>query len=104
MFTVRGCANINEVAMRLAPQHKKVSLKNEHVQDFEKAAIDADYDGYPLIVEFKCSLNPALRKRITELRPMPVTIMDWYREALMTSHELTEGVVLWKEYREETMM
>ena len=40
---------------------------DEHVQDFEKAAMDANYDGYPLIVEFKRSLNPALRKRLTEL-------------------------------------
>ena len=33
---------------------------DEHVQDFEKAAMDADYDGYPLIVEFKHFLNLAL--------------------------------------------
>ena len=40
---------------------------DEHVQDFEKVAMDADYDRYPLIVKFKCSLNPALCKQLTEL-------------------------------------
>ena len=30
---------------------------DEYVQDFEKVAINADYDGYPLIVEFKHSLT-----------------------------------------------
>ena len=33
---------------------------NEHVQDFEKAALEAGYEGFPLIVEFKRSLHPAL--------------------------------------------
>ena len=26
---------------------------DEHVQDFEKAALEASYEGFPLIVEFK---------------------------------------------------
>ena len=26
---------------------------DKHVQDFEKAALEAGYDGYPLVVEFK---------------------------------------------------
>ena len=60
---------------------------DEHVQEFEKAAMDADYDGYPLIVEFKHSLNPSLRKRLTELRPMPTTIMDWYKEAVIMDRQ-----------------
>ena len=40
---------------------------DEHVQDFDKAALDTDYKGYPLIMEFKCFLNLALRKQLTEL-------------------------------------
>jgi hypothetical protein len=55
---------------------------DEHVQDFEKAALEAGYTGYPLVVEFKRSLNAGLRKRLTELRPMPVTIDQWYQEAI----------------------
>jgi len=55
---------------------------DEHVQEFEKAALEAGYEGCPLVVEFKCSLNSGLRRRLTELRPMPVTIQQWYDEAI----------------------
>jgi len=49
---------------------------DKHVQEFEKAALEAGYEGYPLIVEFKCLLNSGLRRRLMELRPMPVTIQQ----------------------------
>ena len=55
---------------------------DEHIQDFEKATLEAGYDGYPLVVEFKWSLHPILRKRLTELWPMPMTIHEWYQEAI----------------------
>jgi len=47
---------------------------DEHIQKFEKAALEADYEGYPLVVEFKCLLNSGLRRRLMELWPMPMTI------------------------------
>ena len=56
---------------------------DKHVQEFEKAALEAGYEGYPLVVEFKCSLNSGLRRRLMELWPMPVTIQQWYDEAIM---------------------
>ena len=49
---------------------------DEHVQDFEKAALEAGYEGFLLIVEFKRSLHPALRKRLSEICPQPVTIEE----------------------------
>ena len=54
----------------------------EHVQDFEKVALEAEYEGFPLIVEFKQSIHPALRKQLSEIRPQPVTIQEWYNEAI----------------------
>ena len=57
-------------------------MAEEHVQDFEKAALEAGYEGFPLIVEFKRSIHPALRKRLSEIRPQPVTIEEWYKEAI----------------------
>ena len=56
---------------------------DEYIQEFEKAALEAGYKGYPLVVEFKCSLNSGLRRRLTELQPMPVTIQQWYDEAII---------------------
>jgi len=49
-------------------------LADKHIQEFEKAALEAGYEGYPLVVEFKCSLNAGLQRRLMELRPMPITI------------------------------
>ena len=40
---------------------------DEHVQDFEKAMLKASYNGYPLVIEFKQSLNQGLRRHLTEL-------------------------------------
>jgi len=62
-------------------------LVDEHVQEFEKAALEAGYEGYPLVVEFKCSLNAGLQRRLTELRPMPVTIEQWYDKAITMDHQ-----------------
>jgi len=56
---------------------------DEHIQEFEKAALEAGYEGYLLVVEFKCSLNAGLWRRLTELQPMPVTIEQWYDKAIM---------------------
>ena len=55
---------------------------DEHVQDFEKAALEAGYEGFSLIVEFKQSLHPTLKKRLSEIRPQPVTIQEWYNESI----------------------
>jgi len=33
---------------------------DEHVQKFEKAALEAGYEGYPLVVEFKHLLDAGL--------------------------------------------
>ena len=60
---------------------------DEHVQDFEKAALEAGYEGFPLIVEFKRSLHPALRKRLSEIRPQPVTIQEWYNKSITINRQ-----------------
>ena len=57
-------------------------MVDEYVQDFKKAALEAGYEGFPLIVKFKRSLHPALRKQLSEIRPQPVTIQEWYNESI----------------------
>jgi len=64
---------------------------DKHVQEFEKAALEAGYEGYSLVVEFKRSLNSGLRRRLTELRPMPVKIQQWYDKAITMDHQRTQG-------------
>ena len=55
---------------------------DEHVQEFQRAALEAGYEGYPLVVEFKRSLNAGLRRQLQNLRPQPITIGQWYKEAI----------------------
>ena len=42
-------------------------MVDKHIQDFEKTALEAGYTGFPLIVDFKWSLHPALWKRLSEI-------------------------------------
>ena len=74
-------------SLKIRTLQQRDKLADEHVQDFEKAALEAGYEGYPLVVEFKCSLNAGLWIRLTELQPMPVTIEQWYNEAIMMDHQ-----------------
>ena len=60
---------------------------DEHVQDFEKASLEASYEGFLLIVEFKRSLHPTLRKRLSEIQPQPATIQEWYNEAITINRQ-----------------
>ena len=60
---------------------------DEHGQDFEKAALEAGYEGFPLIVEFKRFLHPALQKRLSEIRLQPMTIQEWYNEAIVIDRQ-----------------
>ena len=50
---------------------------DKHVQEFQRAALEAGYDGYPLVVEFKRSLNVGLRRQLQNIRPQPITIGQW---------------------------
>jgi len=55
---------------------------DKHVQEFENAALEAGYEGYSLVVEFKHLLNAGLWRRLTELQPMLMIIEQWYDEAI----------------------
>ena len=60
---------------------------DEHVQEFQRAALEAGYEGYPLVVEFKRSLNAGLRRQLQNLRPQPITIRQWYKEAVTVDRQ-----------------
>ena len=55
---------------------------DEHVQDFKIAAHGSGYVGTLLIYEFKRSLNKGLREWLNNLEHRPITIKDWYNEAM----------------------
>ena len=60
---------------------------DENVQEFQRAALEASYEGYPLVVEFKRSLNAGLRRQLQSLRPQPITIGQWYKKAVTVDRQ-----------------
>ena len=81
-FSDMDKCTIQSLKIRTIQQGDKPA--DEHIQDFEKAVLGAGYaNGYPLVVEFKRSLNPGLNWRhLTKLQLMPVAIEQWYNEAI----------------------
>ena len=91
---------MNEIEAKFGEEDKRttMSLKirtmvqgdkhaDEHVQEFQRAALEAGYEGYPLVVEFKRSLNAGLRRQLQNLRPQPITIGQWYKEAITVDRQ-----------------
>ena len=91
---------MNEIKSKFGEEDKRttMSLKirtmqqgdkhaDEHVQEFQRAALEAGYEGYPLVVEFKRSLNAGLRRQLQNLRPQPITIGQWYKEAITVDRQ-----------------
>lgn len=60
---------------------------DEHVQAFMKVAYDSGYTGIPLVMEFKRSLNKALRDKLTHAEIPPVTIKQWYDRARIVDRQ-----------------
>ena len=90
-----GDALLREVQVKFGDMDKQMTMflkirtmmqgdkpVDEHVQEFEKAAMEAEYEEKPLIAEFKQSLNVGLRRRLMELDPLPQTINKWYEVAI----------------------
>jgi len=70
-------------SLKIRTMQKGDKSADEHVQNFEKAALEADYEGYPLVVEFKHLLNSGFRSRLLrELQHMPMTLQQWYDKAI----------------------
>ena len=87
-----------ESKFREEDKHTTMSLKirtmiqgdkhaDDHVQEFQRVALEAGYEGYPLMVEFKRSLNAGLRRQLQNLRPQPITINQWYKEAITVDRQ-----------------
>ena len=91
---------MNEIESKFGEEdkHTTMSLKihtmqqgekhaDEHVQEFQRAALEAGYEGYPLVIEFKRLLNAGLRRQLQNLRPQPITIGQWYKEAITVDRQ-----------------
>jgi len=55
---------------------------DEYVQEFKKVARGSDYEGRPLIEEFKRGLNGPIRRKLAEAEELPSTIGEWQERAV----------------------
>ena len=91
---------MNEIESKFGEEDKRtaMSLKirtmtqgdkhaDKHIQEFQRVALEAGYEGYPLVVEFKRLLNAGLRRQLQNLRPQPITINQWYKEAVTVDRQ-----------------
>ena len=66
----------------------------EFVQEFKRAARGSEYEGRPLVEEFKREMNGGIQRKLMESENLPTSIEQWYRRA--TALDRT-----WRESRRE---
>ena len=54
----------------------------EFVQKFKRAARDSEYEGRPLMEEFKREINGEIRRKLMEAENPLASIKQWYRRAM----------------------
>jgi len=50
---------------------------DEYVQEFKKIARESEYEGWPLLEEFKRELNGGIRRNLAEAESPPSSIEEW---------------------------
>jgi len=66
----------------------------EYVQEFKRTARGSEYEGRPLIEEFKRGMNGGIRRKLMEVENPPTSIEQWYRRATALDRN-------WRESRRE---
>jgi len=52
-------------------------MYDEYVQEFKKIARESEYEGWPLLEEFKRELNGGIRRNLAEAESPPSSIEEW---------------------------
>ena len=63
----------------------------EYVQIFKKTSRGSDYEGRPLIEEFKRGLNENIRRRLAEAELPPVLIEEWWERLVRLDRNLRQS-------------
>jgi len=69
-------------------------MMEEFVQEFKRTARDSEYEGRPLIEEFKRGMNGAIRRKLMEAENQPGSIEQWFKRAMALNRN-------WRESRRE---
>ena len=87
-----------EESVKVAAELRKIEQKGrtmeEFVQEFKRAARGSEYEGRPLIEEFKRGINGGIRRKLMELENPPTFIEQWHRRVMALDRN-------WRESRRE---
>ena len=63
----------------------------EFVQEFKRAARESEYEGRPLVEEFKRGMNGGIRRKLMEAENQSGSIEQWYRRATALDRNWSES-------------
>ena len=56
-------------------------MMEKFIQEFKRAMRGSEYEGRPLVEEFKRGINGGIRRKLMEAENSPASIEQWYRRA-----------------------
>ncbi len=56
-------------------------MMEKFIQEFKRAMRGSEYEGRPLVEEFKRGINGGIRRKLMEAENLPASIEQWYRRA-----------------------
>ena len=81
-------------AAELRKLEQEGKMMEEFVQEFKRAARGSEYEGRPLVEEFKRGMNGGIRRKLIEAENLPASIEQWYKRATALDRN-------WRESRRE---
>ena len=57
-------------------------MMEKFVQDFKRVARGSEYEGHPLIKEFKRGINRSIRRKLIEAENQPGSIKQWFKRVV----------------------
>jgi len=68
-------------AAELRKLEQRGKMMEEFVQEFKRTARGSEYEGRPLVEEFKREMNGVIRRRLMEAKNQLSSIEQWYKRA-----------------------
>jgi len=78
----RGGEEESVKAAELRKLEQGEKTMEEFVQEFKRVARGSEYEGRPLVEEFKRGMNRAIRRKLMKAENQPDSIKQWFRRAI----------------------
>ena len=77
--------------VELKKMEQEGRIMEEFVQKFKRAVRGSEYEGRPLIEEFKREINRGIRRKLMETERPPTSIGQWYKRAIVLNRNRRES-------------